>query len=188
MYDVPVFFSSTEGQIRRIAERLAERVRSRGLTSGAIEVSSPEADETDWRAVRGALVGASLHAGRHQASATRFVTGHRAELNSVPSAFFSVSLAAASKKPGEAVAARAIAADFLNATQWNPGTMVCFAGRLAYTQYGFFTRQLMKWIARRQGGATDTSRDWECTDWDAVDRCADVFASQVLAVPERLAG
>jgi menaquinone-dependent protoporphyrinogen oxidase len=66
--------------------------------------------------------------------------------------------------------------------------MACFAGRLAYTQYGFVKRQLMKWIARKEGGATDASHDWEYTDWDAVDRFADALAAQVTATPERRAG
>lgn len=188
MFDVPVFYASTEGQTRRIAERVAERLRGCGLASGAIDVSGPEAATIDWRRVHGAVVGASLHIGRHQASAARFVKAHLAGLNAVPSAFFSVSLAAASRDPAEVDAARTIAAGFLSATGWHPATMVCFAGRLAYTQYGFVKRQLMTWIARKEGGATDVSRDWEYTDWDAVDRFADALAARVTKTPERRAG
>jgi len=188
MFDVPVLYASTEGQTRRIAERVAERLRGCGLASGAVDVSSPEAATIDWRGVRGAVVGASLHIGRHQASAVSFVTRQRAGLNAVPSAFFSVSMAAASRNRAEVDAARTIAAEFLSATGWHPATMVCFAGRLAYTQYGFVTRQMMRWIAWKEGGATDASHDWEYTDWDAVDRFADTVAAQVAATPQRLAG
>ena len=188
MFDVPVFYASTEGQTRRIAERVADRLRGHGLASGIIDVSGPDAATLDWRHVRGAVVGASLHLGRHQASAVAFVKAHRAGLNGVPSAFFSVSMAAASRNSTEVDSARSIAATFLSATGWHPATMACFAGRLAYTQYGFVTRQLMKWIARKEGGATDVSRDWEYTDWDAVDRFADTVAAQVVARPDRLAG
>jgi menaquinone-dependent protoporphyrinogen oxidase len=58
---------------------------------------------------------------------------------------------------------------------------VCLAGRLAYTQYGILTRLLMTWIARRQGGPTDTSRDHELTNWDEVARLADTVAGTITA-------
>jgi menaquinone-dependent protoporphyrinogen oxidase len=39
----------------------------------------------------------------------------------------------------------------------------------------------MKYISRRTGRPTDTSRDWEFTDWDAVTRMAREFAEAVEA-------
>jgi menaquinone-dependent protoporphyrinogen oxidase len=179
MVEVPVFYASTEGQTRRIAERVADRLRGRGLPASAVDVASPQAAGLDWSGVRGAVLGASLHLGKHQKAAVRFVAANRDRLNAVPSAFFSVSMAAASKNPAEVEAARTIATGFLDASGWRPGTVECMAGRLAYTQYGFVTRLLMKRIARKEGGATDTSRDWEYTDWAAVDRFADAFAACV---------
>jgi menaquinone-dependent protoporphyrinogen oxidase len=44
----------------------------------------------------------------------------------------------------------------------------------------------MKRIARKEGGPTDTSRDYEYTDWEAVDRFADAFAAK-LQMPQRVA-
>jgi menaquinone-dependent protoporphyrinogen oxidase len=49
-------------------------------------------------------------------------------------------------------------------------------GALRYTQYGFLKRFLMKQISRRHNGPTDTSRDYEFTDWQRVDR----FVERVL--------
>jgi menaquinone-dependent protoporphyrinogen oxidase len=179
MVDVPVFYASTEGQTRRIAERIADRLRGRGLTAEAIDVAGPRASTFDWEGARGAILGASLHIGRHQRAARRFVVANLARLNAVPSVFFSVSMAAASKNPVEVESARKIANDFPTAAGWRPDAVESVAGRLAYTQYGFITRWLMKRVARKEGGATDTSRDWEYTDWDAVDRFADAFAARV---------
>jgi menaquinone-dependent protoporphyrinogen oxidase len=42
------------------------------------------------------------------------------------------------------------------------------AGRLAYTQYGLLKRFVMRRIALKAGGPTDTSRDHEMTDWEQV--------------------
>src|SRR5262245_39104976 len=99
--DVPILYATSEGQTRRIAMRLAQRLQSRGIDSRAIDICSPSADALDWSGVRAAIVGASIHAGRHQQVATAFVRAHACELNAHPSAFFSVSLSAASKKPRE---------------------------------------------------------------------------------------
>lgn len=172
MCEIPVFYATTEGQTRRIAERLAMMLRSRGFNSRAIDVTTPEATSIDWPHVQGAILGASLHAGRHQPSAMAFARTHVRELNACPSMFFSVSLSAASKLPEERAAARKLAEQFAEQTYWRPRSITCIAGRLAYTQYGFAKRLVMRWIARRAGGSTDTSRDHEYTDWSAVERLA----------------
>jgi len=41
---------------------------------------------------------------------------------------------------------------------------------LTYCKYNFFIKLMMKTIARKAGGPTDTSRDYEFTDWATVDR------------------
>ena len=187
MFDLPVFYASTEGQTRRIAEHIADTLRSRGLNAMAIDVAGPAAEAIDWRDVQGAIVGASLHLGHHQLSAVKFVKRHVKALNDRPSMFFSVSMAIRSKNAKGAEQARVIAADFLNDTQWHPDSVVCVAGRLAYTKYGWLTRFAMKRIARKEGGPTDVSRDWEFTDWDAVDRYAIEFAARLRTEPHRVA-
>jgi len=94
--EIPVFFATSEGQTLRIAERLAAIFREKGFTSRALDVTSSDADCVEWARVRAAVVGASLHGGRHQRSAAAFVKEHAGDLNAHPSAFFSVSLAAIS--------------------------------------------------------------------------------------------
>ncbi|HEY8550372.1 MAG TPA: flavodoxin domain-containing protein [Vicinamibacterales bacterium] len=179
MADVPVFYATTDGQTRRIAERLASRLRESGLTSAAIDLSDPDVREVDWTRVKGVMLGASVRAGRHQRSAEAFVRRHREELNARPSAFFSVSLSAASSNPAEVATVEQIAKQFCAAGGWTPAKVVCLAGRLAYTQYGFVTRWMMRRIARKEGGPTDTSRDHELTKWDEVDWLADAMAALV---------
>src|SRR5262245_11978796 len=110
--EVPVFFATSEGQTRRIATRLASVLHDLGLESRAIDVAQPGAADIDWTCVRGALVGASLHAGKHQKTAQRFVRKEAAKLSRIPSAFFSVSLSAASKNPEEVEAAKNLAKAF----------------------------------------------------------------------------
>lgn len=75
--EAPVFFATTEGQTRRIAERLAAVLREVGLDSQAIAMAQG-ADAIDWSRVRVALVGASIHIGTHQPAAVSFVESHAA--------------------------------------------------------------------------------------------------------------
>jgi menaquinone-dependent protoporphyrinogen oxidase len=171
--EIPVFYATTEGQTRRIAERLVAIFRDNGFTSRAVNVASSDADYVDWAQVRAALVGASLHGRRHQRAAQMFVREHAGDLNAVPSAFFSVSLAAVSSMPGERDEASQIASKLPAREGWRPAKVVCVGGCLAYTHYGVLTRFVMKRIARRHNAPTDTTRDHEFTNWDDVARLAD---------------
>jgi menaquinone-dependent protoporphyrinogen oxidase len=187
MCEIPVFYATTEGQTQRIAERIAQTLCERGFQSQAIDVGAPEAWRIDWPHVRAAFLGASLHAGKHQPSAFAFARAHAGELNACPSVFFSVSLSAGSRNPKERAAAQQLAEKFAADAQWQPRSIACFAGRLAYTRYGFFKRLLMRLIARREGGSTDTSRDHEYTDWAAVEQLARTTADALRRTPVRVA-
>jgi menaquinone-dependent protoporphyrinogen oxidase len=179
MCDVPVFYATTEGQTRRIAERLADRLRAHGLDSRAIAIISDEASHIDWARVRGVAIGASLHLQKHQAEAVAFARVHHAALSAAPSLFFSVSLAAHSQRPSETEAAQNIAVQFAADTGWQPTRIACVAGRLAYTQYNWLVRRLMRRIALKEGGSGDMSRDHEYTDWLQVEQLADELAGNI---------
>jgi menaquinone-dependent protoporphyrinogen oxidase len=180
MCDIPVFYATTEGQTRRIAERFAAQVREHGLDSRAVNVASPaEIAAIDWTRVRGACVAASLHRERHQAEAVAFARRYSRELSQIPSLFMSVSLSAASKNPAEVRAAEKLAQEFPVASGWVPWKVAAVGGRLAYTQYNFLVRWVMRRIALKEGASGDTSRDHEYTDWAHVIGLADRLAYQV---------
>lgn len=185
--DIPVFYATTEGQTRRIAERLAAIFREKGFTSRAIDVASSHADYIHWPRARAAVVGASLHAHRHQRAARSFVNECAPELNTLPSVFFSVGLATASESAEERKEAARLARAFVDAAGWHADEVVSLAGRLAYAQYGWLTRIIMKRIARRHGNPIDTSRDHEFTNWDAVARLADGVIEKIRAERARRA-
>jgi menaquinone-dependent protoporphyrinogen oxidase len=178
---IPVFFATTEGQTHAIAERLATVLRAEGFDSRAVDIGALEACFVDWRDVPGAIVGASIHVGRHQREVAAFVDANRAALNARPSLFFSVSLSAASADAQHRAAAQALADAFPPAHGWRPVRAVSIAGRLAYTKYGFLKRIVLKRIAKAEGAPTDTSRDYEFTDWVAVESLAREFAARVRA-------
>jgi menaquinone-dependent protoporphyrinogen oxidase len=174
--EVPVFYATTEGQTRLIAETLAGALRAYGFASVALDVEQVEAWNTNWSHVCAVVLGASVHAGKHQSSASRFVAAHRRWFNDLPSAFFSVSLSIASSNPAEVDAAHALATSFAEKTGWRPTRSACIAGCLAYTKYGWLKRLVMRRIARKEGGPTDTSRDHELTKWSDVSNLGTTMA------------
>lgn len=181
MSDVPVFYATTDGHTRRIAERIVDRLHRHGIPSDAIDLATDAARQFNCRDARGAVVAASLRMGRHQRAAHDFVSARREALSAVPSLFVSVSCSAASKNPGVREEARDIAARFVVDTGWTPWRLSCVAGALKYTRYNAFVRWFMRRIAAREGGPTDTTRDHDLTDWATVDRLADDLADQILA-------
>jgi menaquinone-dependent protoporphyrinogen oxidase len=117
-----------------------------------------------------------------------FVKRHLAALEGIPAAFLSVSLSeAGAEDPGAPAARRAQAASdaqmmigrFLRDTGWRPLQTRAIAGALLYSKYNFILRLLMKHIARKAGGDTDTSRDYEYTNWRALDDFVDELTSSI---------
>jgi menaquinone-dependent protoporphyrinogen oxidase len=179
MCTIPVFYATTHGQTKRIAERIAETLRRDGHASFPLDVTSEAGRHFDWGRASAAVLAASLHVGSHQSSAADFGRAHVARLNAVPSWFVSVSLSAASAHAEERLAAERIARAFVDGIGWTPGRVSCVAGMLAYTRYSFVTRWFMRRIARKEGASTDTSKDHEFTDWKAVALLSRQFGREV---------
>lgn len=94
MKPIAILYATREGHTHRIAEHIASALRARGLPADLLDVValgglfSPERHAA-------ALLAASVHGGRHEPEMAAFVKRHRDELESVPSAFVSVSLSEA---------------------------------------------------------------------------------------------
>ncbi|HEY1334920.1 MAG TPA: flavodoxin domain-containing protein, partial [Myxococcaceae bacterium] len=138
----------------------------------------------DLRRYEAIFVGSPIRVGTYLPSVVRFVQAQREALERVPSAFFSVSLAVAPRKgerktDGRAETMRAVE-KFTRKTGWSPRRVELMAGALPYSKYNFLTRFVMRRISAAAGGDTDTSRDYEYTDWNAVDRFASEFVDEAV--------
>jgi menaquinone-dependent protoporphyrinogen oxidase len=176
MTKILIAYGTTEGQTARIADQLAELMRSRGLQADALNLKvSQRASIDGYDAV---VVGGSIHMGKHQEDVVEFVRKNQADLERLPSAFFSVSLAANGDLPN----AEAYVENFVQETGWRPSKVGLFSGALLYRQYGFFKRYMMKRIVRDKPGgmSLDTSRDYVYTDWDQVQRFAEDFVERLV--------
>lgn len=173
---VLVVYGTTEGQTRKVAERIAERLHEHGPAAEVFDSTAlpPDLQVDAYDAV---IVAASVHQYRHQASVVHFVTANLAALSARPTAFISVSLAALAED--SRTEAQSYVDRFLEETGWQPTETLLVAGALLYTQYDFFKRMMMKFIVATHGGPTDSSEDYEFTDWDALSRFVDAFVEKI---------
>lgn len=174
-----IAFATSYGQTAKIARRMADLLIA---SDEAVTLVNAGNHPRDFHAGEfdGVIIGGSIIAGRHQRALVRFVRDHRALLNTIPSAFFSVSGAATSPLETERAKARRFVDVFLEATGWHPALTETIGGAVSYTKYNPLLRWLVKRATRAAGGPTDTSRDHEATDWAQVERFVEAF---VKAVP-----
>jgi menaquinone-dependent protoporphyrinogen oxidase len=178
MVRILVLNGTTEGHTAKVAAAVAETLRAHGA-----EVDVIQAGTADVRAdpYAGVIVAASVHGGAYQWPVRRWVQRNREALVRRPTAFISVSLAVLQWQPDVQRDVNAIVDRFLMATGWRPMWTKSIAGALAYSKYGWLKRWIMRRIAEKAGGNTDTSSDYECTDWQDLRAFADRFAK--VAVP-----
>lgn len=179
-----VFFATREGQTRKIAERIAGDLRAHDIEVDLHDVRMLRAP-IDWGVYTTVCLAASVHAGHHEREMVEFARRHREELQRHQAVFLSVTLSEAGAEDAHASTERRArgAADadrmvdvFVEETGWRPVRTLRVAGALAYTKYNMLVRFVMKRIARAQGAPTDTSHDYEFTDWTAIDRFVDDVA------------
>jgi len=114
-----------------------------------------------------------------QGVVARWVRTHAATLNRLPTAFLSVCLAVLEKSDKTKRELAGIIARFFARTGWRPPIAKPIAGAVLYTRYGWLKRVMMKRIVSKAGGGTDTTRDYEYTDWNDLRVFAEGFARQL---------
>ena len=174
MSRIVLLYASVEGQTKLIAERIARTLREQGHGVDLVPTNA----QADFAAYDGVIIGASIHYGHHPADLRTLVRRRRDTIAARPNAFFSVSLSAGGPRPKPAAAQRYID-KFLRKTGWRPQLVASMAGAVKYSVYGPIKRRVMIVFVGLGGGETDTSRDYEYTDWPAVERFAGEFARRL---------
>jgi menaquinone-dependent protoporphyrinogen oxidase len=184
MRPIVIVYATREGQTRKVADYLANHLRPQGVAVQLFDAKGVD-EPFQLAGYEAAIVAASIHAGKHEPEIVRFVKRHRDALDRIPSAFVSLSLSEvnaedAARSAEDRVKAKKDVArmleEFYAETGWRPGRALPVAGALLYRQYGFIMRYVMKQISKKAGGPTDTSRDYEFTDWAALE----VFAEELV--------
>lgn len=171
MSNVLIVYATNEGQTLKVAQRIADVLRAEGHTPHLLDADHPT-QPVDFDRFQIAVVGAPIRARGYPRSIVRFVREQRSFLERTGAAFFSVGLAIASRTSDGRAQTLAVVEEFSESTGWRPHRVELIAGALPYSKYNFLIRFVMQRIAAKEGGDTDTSRDYEYTDWNAVDRFA----------------
>ena len=171
---VLISFASTEGQTRKIAQRIGAHARERGHEVSVYDCASL-IDIPDVDAFDAIIVAASVHQERHQDSIINFAVAHRDQLSRKSSAFISVSLSAA-MEDGRAEA-QGYVDQFTDTTHWLPDKTLLLGGALRYSEYDYFERQVLRHIVMKRGATPEPDMNYEFTDWKALDSFIDDFLS-----------
>lgn len=176
-----VGYLSVEGQTRKIATTIAEQIEARGHRAILFDIST-NAEYTLERP-EAAILCAPVHGGKYPDAFFIFARRERDWLNTVPSAFVSVSLMIASDFEDEKAEARGFTIQFATATGWTPGEIVHVAGALRFGEYDFFKRWIVRRIANRvlPEGPKEGQSVYEFTDWATLSGGVDMWLQKAAA-------
>ena len=170
-----IVYGTTDGHTRKIVQVLADDLRANRCSVDIIDAAGPQ-----WRlspaSYDGVIVAASVHIGDYQKAVARWVRAHAPMLATMPTAFLSVCLAVLEKDPAAHQEISRIMSRFLARCGWRPAITKPVAGAVLYTRYGWLKQRMMKRIVAKAGGGTDTTRDYEYTDWNDLCDFACEFA------------
>jgi menaquinone-dependent protoporphyrinogen oxidase len=158
-----IVYGTTDGQTAKICTFLAAELLRLGVT---VDIAEAGDQDTDPNPYDGIIVAGSIHAGGYQKALVRWARRHAMVLTSKPAVFLSVCLGILETNPKTRAELDRILDQFAHRTGWRPAAIKEVAGALKYTQYGWLKRLALRYIAGKAGGATDTTRDHEYTNWE----------------------
>jgi len=176
-----IFYATREGQAERVAQHIAIHLRAHNILADVIDVKDLHGT-IEWPAYNQAYVVASVHTGHHEKEMVRFVRRFKDELVERHAPFLSLTLSqAGAEMPTSTLVQRETArgdalrmiSDFMKDTGWRPAHVLPVAGALMYSKYNFLMKWIMKRIAHSAGFDGPPTRDYEFTNWPAVDRFVD---------------
>lgn len=171
-----IVYATTDGQTRKISERIQQTLRAKGAETTLVDVG--KASGIDPAGFDGVIAGASVRYGKHDPAMARFLDANRDAISAVPNAFFSVNLIA--RKPDKRdLAGNKYLRRFLERLSFEPMHVEIIAGKLDYPSYRFLDRIMIQMIMKITGGPTDGTSVIEYTDWDQVDRFAGRMAEAI---------
>lgn len=171
--NVLILYASHFGQTQKIAMKIADRLRELGAHVDPVNADTANPPSPGIYDV--VVLGSRVERGAHAMAIREYIDKYHSTLQRMPTAFFSVSMAAAS--PGATSDPDGYMTSMFDKLAWRPTRAAVFAGGLPYRKYNWLLRFIMKRISQSAGHTTDTSRDHEFTNWNAVREFADDIAA-----------
>ena len=168
MSDTLIVYSSTDGHTKTICNRIANFLNNKSLVK---VMSLDEAFKVDLSQFNNIIIGASIRYGRHSNDLYKFIKFNKDILEQKDTAFFSVNVVARKIEKSDPETNPYIK-KFLKISNWKPGKIAVFAGKVDYPKYRFFDKYIIKLIMFITKGPTDTTQTYEFTNWSKVDAFA----------------
>jgi len=172
---VLVAYATGEGQTRKIARWVADRIADHGQAVELLPLA--DADDIDLDRFDRVILAASVHMGHYQRALSDFAASHAERLNAKPALLLSVSLTASGHDAEEWKGVEHILEDLKAATGWTPGQVEQIAGAYMPSNYDMFRRFIMRRIIAAKDPEADLDADKEYTDWKALDTLIEGFCS-----------
>jgi Flavodoxin len=169
-----LYFASRDGQARRIAARISDRLAKGGISALPQDLAEKQPSERDMS--EPVVLVAAVRYGKHLPEALRFAKLFSRLKNPPPLYLFSVNLTARKpekRSPEQSAYLRKLIRKF----HLKPVLARAIAGKLDYPRYTAFDRHMIRFIMMLTGGPTDPHTVAEFTDWDEVDQLADLIVT-----------
>ncbi len=164
--NILLIYSTIDGHTLQICRRLRATLESPRYQVTLIALA--DCASLDLSAFDKIVVGASIRYGKHRPELVEFLQRNGALLDARPSAFFTVNLVARKPEKNQPDT-NPYMVKLMKRLSWRPKQLAVFAGKIDYPRYGFFDRQIIRFIMWLTGGPTGPRDVIDFTDWAQVD-------------------
>lgn len=173
MAEILIIYSTTDGQTKKICDRLEKVIEQQAHRVKVISIH--EEANVDLAFFDKIIIGASIRYGKHNTRIVEFIEQNRILLENKANAFFSVNVVA--RKPEKSKPENnPYLQKFIKGISWKPRMLAVFAGKIDYPSYTFFDRLMIRLIMWMTKGPTDPKAIVEFTDWEQVDSFGRTFS------------
>jgi menaquinone-dependent protoporphyrinogen oxidase len=167
-----LIYSTVDGHTMKICQRLQARLETAGHRVSLVALA--DSGSVELTAFDKFVVGASIRYGKHRPELVAFLARNGGLMSSRPSAFFTVNLVARKPEKNQPDT-NPYMVKLLKRLSWRPAQLAVFAGKIDYPRYGFFDRQIIRFIMWLTDGPTGSRDVIDFTDWAQVDAFANAI-------------
>ena len=161
-----IIYSTTDGHTEAICRYIKSLLQKDYNTT---LISLHNLDKLNLDKFNMIIIGASIRYGKHKPELYHFINKNIDILNNTETAFFSVNAVARNlekNKPGT----NPYMKKFLETSIWKPLHVAVFAGKINYPKYKLLDKLMIKLIMWLTNGPTNTSNEYEFTNWDDINQ------------------
>ena len=177
-----VFYATRDGQSRRIAERIAERLAEWEIDTLPKDLGVLQPSQSCLESAGLVVIVAAIRYGKLLPEARDFLAAYQ-KLETKPKLVFLV-VNLSSRKPGKETPKGSVyIRKAMKQYKLAPAFARAIPGRLDYRRYTWRDKQLIRFIMFLTGGPTDPKTSIEYTPWDVVDDIANKIADLNGSIP-----